>query len=549
MKNNIKSTLIIATLLFPFASWACTNILVTKDASKTGSTMVSYAADSHTLYGELYHWPAAKYEPGTMLKIKEWDTGKPLGEIAQVPETYNVVGNMNEYQLAIGETTYGGRKELRDTTGIMDYGSLIYVTLQRAKTAREAIKVMTDLVAEYGYYSSGESFSIADPKEVWVMEMISKGMKEKGAVWVAQRIPDGYVSAHANQARITTIDFEDKENVMYAEDVVDFAREMGWYTGDDKDFSFSDTYAPLDFGGQRFCEARVWAFYNIVNPDDAAQYLNYAMGHDSTRMPLYFKAKEKLSHRDVQNVMRDHYEGTPMDMTTDAGAGPYSLPYRWRPLTWEVDSVAYCNERAIATQQTGFSFVAEMRDWMPKGMGILWFGVDDAASSVYMPMYSGITEIPNSVKVGNGDMMNWSWTSNFWIFNWVSNIAYSKYSYMIEDIKLQQTKLEDSFDQYQNVLEENAIKLFTYKPENGTELLNEYCHLQAEKTLKTWKNLGIYLVMKYMDGNIKKEQDGKFLNNGFGLQAFPDQPGYSEQKYRQIVNDNGELLKVEGDSH
>ena len=545
----IKSVLIIAALLFPFASWACTNILVTKGASKTGSTMISYAADSHTLYGELYHWPAATYAPGTMLQINEWDTGKPLGEIAQVAETYNVVGNMNEYQLAIGETTYGGRKELRDTTAIMDYGSLIYVTLQRAKTAREAIKTMTDLVTEYGYYSSGESFSIADPNEVWIMEMISKGMVEKGAVWVAQRIPDGYVSAHANQARITTIDFEDKENVMYAEDVVDFARQMGWYTGEDKDFSFSDTYAPLDFGGQRFCEARVWAFYNIVNPDDAEQHLDYAMGHDSIRMPLFFQAKEKLSHRDVQNVMRDHYEGTPMDMTTDAGAGPYSLPYRWRPLTWEVDSVEYCNERAIATQQTGFSFVAEMRDWMPKGMGVLWFGVDDAASSVYMPMYSGITEIPNSVKVGNGDMMTWSWTSNFWMFNWVANIAYSKYSYMIEDIKLQQTKLEDSFDQYQSVLEENTIKLLTHKPENGTELLNEYCHLQAEKTLKTWKNLGIYLVMKYMDGNIKKEKDGEFLDNGYGLQAFPDQPGYSEDKYRQIANDNGELLKVVGDSH
>lgn len=550
MKNTIKASLILAAMLFPLASWACTNILVTKGASATGSTMISYAADSHTLYGELYHWPAAQHPEGTMLPIKEWDTGKPLGEIAQVEETYNVVGNINEYQLAIGETTYGGRKELVDTTGIMDYGSLIYVTLQRAKTAREAIKVMTELVAEYGYYSSGESFSIADPKEVWIMEMIGKGGKSKGAVWVAQRIPDGYVSAHANQARITTIDFKDKENFIYADDVVSFAEEMGYFKGNKKDFSFSDVYAPLDFGGQRFCEARVWAFYNIVNPDEAAAYLDYAMGHADNRMPLYFKAENKLTHRDVQEVMRDHYEGTPMDMTTDAGAGPYKLPYRWRSLTWEVDSVTYCNERAIATQQTGFSFVAEMRDWMPQGLGgILWFGLDDAATSVYMPMYCGITEIPNSVKVGNGDMMNFSWTSNFWMFNWVANQAYSKYSYMIQDILPLQAQLEDSFDAYQKGVEEQALELFKEDKEKAIALLNDYSNMQAEKTLRTWKKLGEYLLVKYIDGNVKKEENGQFKQNGYGLQAFPDQPGYSERTYRQIVEDNGEVLKVVGDSH
>ncbi|MDA3852997.1 MAG: C69 family dipeptidase [Bacteroidales bacterium] len=549
MRNTIKAPLILATLLFPIASWACTNILVTKGASATGSTMISYAADSHTLYGELYHWPAATYPEGTMLQINEWDTNKPLGEIAQAVETYNVVGNINEYQVAIGETTYGGHKELVDTTGIMDYGSLIYVALQRAKTARGAIKIMTDLVAEYGYYSSGESFSIADPSEVWILEMIGKGGKSKGAVWVAQRIPDGYVSGHANQARITTIDFKDKENFIYAKDVVSFAEEMGYFSGKKKDFSFSDAYAPLDFGGQRFCEARVWAFYNIVNPEEAAQYLDYAMGHADNRMPLYFKAKNKLTHRDVQNVMRDHYENTPMDMTQDAGAGPYQVPYRWRGLTWEVDSVTYCNERAIATQQTGFSFVAEMRDWMPQGLGILWFGVDDAATSVYMPMYCGITEIPNSVKVGNGDMMNFSWTSNFWMFNWVANQAYAKYSYMTQDILPLQTQLEDSFDAQQKNMEEKALAVFEDDNDKAITILNDYSTKQAKKTLKTWKALGEYLMVKYMDGNVKKEENGQFKQNAYGLQEFPDQPGYSERTYREIVKDNGEVLKVIGDGH
>lgn len=537
-------------MLFPLASWACTNILVTKGASVSGSTMISYAADSHTLYGELYHWPAATYAEGAMLSITEWDTGKPLGEIAQVSETYNVVGNMNEYQLSIGETTFGGRQELRDTTGIMDYGSLIYVTLQRAKTAREAIQVMTDLVAQYGYYSGGESFSIADPSEVWVMEMISKGMVEKGAVWVAQRIPDGCVSAHANQARITTIDFRDKKNVMYSKDVVKFAEQMGYFEGKKSEFSFSDAYAPLTFGGQRFCEARVWAFYNKVNPQEAAPYLDYAMGHATNRMPLYFKPTTKLTHLDVQNVMRDHYEGTPMDMTTDAGAGPFANPYRWRPLTWEVDSTTYCNERAIATQQTGFSFVAEMRDWMPKGLGgILWFGVDDAATSVYMPMYCGITEIPNSVKVGNGDMMNFSWTSNFWMFNWVANMAYSKYSYMIEDIAVRQNSLEKQFEENIQSTDDKALVLLQQSEEEAIDFLNAYCDKQAELTLNTWKDLGIYLLVKYMDGNVKIEKDGQFVKNGYGLQEFPDQPGYSPNTYRHIVEDNGEVLKMVGDGH
>ncbi len=547
MKPILKNIIVLTCLVlhFPLSSWACTNILVTKGASEKGSTMISYAADSHTLYGELYHWSAASHKSGTMLQIKEWDTGKPLGEIPQVPETYNVVGNINEHQLAISETTYGGRKELVDTTGIMDYGSLIYVTLQRAKTARQAIEIMTDLVAQYGYYSSGESFSIADPNEVWVMEMIGKGGRSKGAVWVAQRIPDGYVSAHANQARITTINFDDSENFMYAKDLVSFAKEMNYFSGKKEDFSFSDVYAPLDFGAQRFCEARVWAFYNRVNPQEAAAYLDYAMGYAKNRMPLYFKPERKLSHRDVQNVMRDHYEGTPMDMTKDTGAGSYANPYRWRPLTWQVDSVSYCNERAIATQQTGFSFVAEMRHWLPPQLGgILWFGVDDAATSVYTPIYCGVTKVSEHVQVGNGDMMNFSWTSNFWVFNWVANMAYTKYSYMTQDILPLQKKLEDEFDASQKTFEEKVLSLFERREKKALALLNDYSAQQVKKTWQAWNKLGEYLVIKYMDGNIKKEENGSFKQNGYGLQAFPDQPGYSERTYRQIVKDNGDALKV-----
>ncbi len=538
-------------ILFSFInSYSCSNLLVTKGASVSGSTMISYAADSHTLYGELYHFPAAKYAPGTMLQIKEWDTGKPLGEIAQAEETYNVVGNVNEYQVAIGETTFGGRHELADSTGIIDYGSLIYITLQRSKTAREAIKTMGELVAEYGYYSEGESFSIADPNEAWIMEMVGKAGKSKGAVWVAERIPDGYVSAHANQARITTIDFKDNENFIYSEDVVSFAKEMGYFSGNKKDFSFSDAYAPLDFGAKRFCEARVWAFYNRVNPEEAAQYLQYAMGYADNRMPLYFKPNTKLTHRDVQDMMRDHFEGTPMDMTTDVGAGSFELPYRWRPLTWKVDSVEYINERAIATQQTGFSFVAELRDWMPKGIGgIVWFGVDDAATSVYMPMYSGLTEIPDPIKVGNGDMLTYSETSCFWVFNLVANMAYTRYSYITQDILPIQKQLENSFDDYQKGIEEKALALYDEDEGKAIAFLNDYSAMQAEKTLLTWKKLSQHLLVKYIDGNIKVEENGKFKENGYGLPVYPEQPGYSERTYRQIVKDNGDELKVVGNAH
>lgn len=527
---------------------ACTNLLVTKGASADGSTLISYAADSHTLYGELYHWPATAYPEGSTLGVYEWDTGKYLGEISQVSQTYSVVGNMNENQVSIGETTFGGRKECVDTTGIMDYGSLIYIALQRAESARHAIEIMTDLVEEYGYYSSGESFSIADPSEVWILEMIGKGPENRGAVWVAKKIPDGYVSAHANQARITTIDFGNKRECIFSKDVISFAREKGWFDGKNSEFSFSDIYAPLDYGAIRFCEARVWSFYNIVNHEEAKPYLNYIQGESHERMPLWFRPAKKLTYRDVQNVMRDHFEGTPLDMTSDVGAGAYELPYRWRPLIWEVDSSYYFNERAIATQQTGFSFVAQMRDNLPNPIGgILWFGVDDASSSVYVPIYCGINRIPDCFAVGNGDMLNFSWNSAFWVFNWVSNMAYTRYNYYMRDIKKVQENLEDNFALYLPLIDEKARKAYTINPEQATEIITNFSNSQSQLTISNWKRLGEFLMVKYIDGNIKKEQNGVFEQNGYGLPSFPDQPGYSKEYYKGIVDDAGEKLKMKGE--
>ena len=541
-------------------SSGCTNFLITAGASVDGSTMITYAADAHTLYGELYYQPAMDYPEGAMRDIYEWDTGKYLGRIPQPSHTYSVVGNMNEFQVAIGETTFGGRSELSSQEGaIMDYGSLIYVTLQRAKTAREAIEVMTNLVEEYGYYSSGESFSIADPKEVWILELIGKGEGEKGAVWVALRVPDGYISGHANQARITTFPKNDPENCIYSEDVISFAREKGWYEGSDNDFSFSDVYAPVDFGGARFCEARVWAGFNKV-AEGMEKYTNYAKGiiehagpnnFASNRMPLWIKADKKLSVQDVMGMMRDHFEGTELDMTKDVGAGPSGLPYRWRGLTWEVDSVTYCNERAISTQQTGFSFVSQSRDWLPDPIGgILWFGVDDTYSTCYAPMYCGITEIPECFAVGNGDMLTYSETSAFWTFNFVTNFAYLRYDYMIEDVQKVQQALEDKFVQFVPAVDKAATALYNEEGEEAARnFITEYSVNEANGMTAQWKELGQYLLVKYIDGNIKKEKEGEFERTEFGLPASPLQPGYSDEWYRIIVEQTGDHFKVLGDSH
>ena len=455
-----------AALLSGMEAMACTGLLVGKKASVDGSVMISYAADSHSLYGELYRWPAADWAPGAMLDIVEWDTGKPLGQIPQVAHTYSVVGNMNEHQLAITESTFGGRHELVDTTGIMDYGSLIYVTLQRAKTAREAIQVMTDLVKEYGYYSGGESFSIADKNEAWIMEMVGKGVGNKGAIWVAIRIPDDCIAAHANQSRIQQIPFDDKENCLYSPDVVSFAREKGYFKGKDNEFSFAKAYCPYDFGALRGCEARVWSFFRKYDKT-MDKYADFIKGDPSKEpMPLYIKPDRKLSVQDVQAAMRDHYEGTDLDMTKDEGAGPYKVPYRWRPMTFKVDGQEYTNERAIATQQTGFVIVQQMRNWLPDEIGgILWFGVDDADMAVFNPIYCSVYDAPECYRVGNGDLLNFSWTSAFWMHNWVANMAYHKYSFMIEDIRKVQQELENGYQQTIPAIDEAAKKLYAESPE------------------------------------------------------------------------------------
>ena len=534
-----------AIMLSGMEAFACTGLLVGKKASVDGSVMISYAADSHTLYGELYRWPAATWPKGAMLDIIEWDTHKPLGQIPQVEQTYSVVGNMNEHQVAITESTFGGRPELVDTTGIMDYGSLIYVTLQRSKTAREAIRIMTDLVKDYGYYSSGETFSIADKNEAWVMEMIGKGPGNKGAVWVAIRIPDDCISAHANQSRIQQIPFDDKENCIYSPDVVSFAREKGYFSGRDKDFSFQKAYCPYDFSALRGCEARVWSFFRKYDKS-MDQYMDLIKGDAMKKpMPLYVKPDRLLSVRDVQNGMRDHFEGTDLDMTKDAGAGPYKVPYRWRPMTFEVDGQEYTNERAIATQQTGFVIVPQMRNWPPDAVGgILWFGVDDADMAVFTPIYCSVTASPECYRVGNGDMMNFSWTSAFWIHNWVANMAYGKYSYMIQDIRLVQQELENSYQQTIPAVDKAASELYAKNPAEAVKFLTWFSSTTADQATARWKKLGEYLLVKYMDGNVKKEENGHFKQNGYGLSEYPDFPGYDEDYYRSIVKSAGDKLKV-----
>jgi len=560
MIKNLQRVIVLALLLVVFGiqlSDACTNFLVTKGASADGSTMITYAADSHTLYGELYFQPAKDYPANAMRDINEWDTGKFLGRIPQVAHTFSVVGNMNEFQVAIGETTYGGREELGKQSGaIMDYGSLMYVALQRAKTAREAIEVIADLMDKYGYASSGESFSISDPNEVWIMEMIGKGDGEKGAVWVAQRIPDGYVSGHANQARITTFPMNDPANCMFAKDVISFAREKGWFDGLNKDFSFSDVYAPVDFSGARFSDARVFAGFNKVF-SGMKQYEEYALGivkhggdnkFPSNRMPLWIKPDKKLTVQDVMGMMRDHYQGTALDMTKDAGAGPFKLPYRWRPLTFKVDSADYVNERAISTQQTGFSFVAQSRSWLPNPIGgILWFGVDDAYSTCYAPMYCGITEIPECFRVGNGDMLTYSETSAFWTFNVVSNFAYLRYDAMIPDVLKVQKNLEEKFVAYTPSVDMAAQNLWnTGKKKESLQFLTDYSVNQANGMTKEWKKLSQYLIVKFIDGNIKKEKDGVFERSETGMPVGPSQPGYPEWWKKAIVDSTGDHLKMIG---
>ena len=541
-----KLILTLALALGAITSYACTNFIVTKGASTDGSVMVTYAADSHQLYGALYYTPKGKFKPGTMLRVEEWDTGKYLGDIAQIPQTYTTVGNMNEHSLIITETTYGGLSQLEDPNGKIDYGSLIYITLQRAKTAREAIKTIVELANTYGYASSGESFSIADADEAWIMELIGKGdstndPSRKGIVWVAYRIPDGYVSAHANQARITKIVKNDPENCLYSEDVISFARKEGLYEGTDEDFCFCDTYAPIDFGGMRGCEARVWSFFRSVT-EGMDKYIDFAMGiNPNNKMPLWVKPTEKVSPKRLFDAMRDHYEGTPMDMTTDIGAGGSACPYRWRPMYFTVDGVEYCNERATATQQTGFWLCGQARK---DKVGILWFGVDDAATSALTPIYVNTTEVPWCLSEKNGSMLKYSNSSLFWITNRVAQFAYLRYD-------LIGGKVREYVDNWENNMlkdVENIDKAIASasNAKKQAKIATLYTTTRAHMLFNKWVELDKYLMVKYIDGNVKGEDENGFIDNGNGkdIPGKIEQPGYNEKWKRAVAADNGKILEV-----
>ena len=568
MNKFLKTALCTVTgLTMACTGYACTNVLITKGASADGSVLVTYAADSHQLYGELYFTPAGIFRPGVLLGVNEWDTGRFLGQIPQIGRTYQTVGNMNEHQVIITETTYGGRPELYDPDGIMDYGSLIYITLQRARTAREAIEIIVDLANEYGYASSGESFSIADKDEVWIMELIGKGSKldkkgrnvNKGIVWVAARVPDGYICAHANQSRIANIDFNDPENWLYAEDVVDIAREMGYFEGTDEEFSFCDAYNPLNFSGLRGCEARVWSAFNIlgdgmIGDRKAEEYLDYAMGYNpDNRIPLFVKPDEKVSLKDVADVMRDHYEGSPMDMTVDIGAGGHHTPYRWRPMDFEYDGKTYVNERAIATQQTGFWIVCQSRSWLPDEVGgVIWFGTDDAATSCLTPVYTTVNEIPQCIKVGNGSLIEYSPTSLFWVTNRIAQFAYMLYERIEPEVRAVIDSVENAAIAMQPAVDAAAMEILGENPTEESikaarDFLTAYSIGQAQDLFNIWKDLDIYLLVKYMDGNVKKENGhGTFLDNGYSprIPASPDQPGYSDKWKEAVAKDAGAVLEV-----
>lgn len=565
---------------------ACTNVIVTKGASADGSCMVSYAADSHWLYGELYFKPQADWKVTDKLRVYDWDSGQYLGLIDQVEHTYKTVGNMNEHQLIIAETTFGGRHGLNDPNGIMDYGSLIYITLQRARTAREAIKVMAELTNKYGYFSEGESFSIVDKNEAWIMEMVGKGTEKKGSVWVALRVPDGYISGHANQSRIATFPLNDPENCLYAEDVIDFARSKGWFSGEDSEFSFRDAYCPADFGAQRGCEARVWSAFNILShgwftfeetkgnlvTKDAYSYVDYAMGHNpDNRMPLWIKPAKKVTVKNVADVMRDHYEGTPMDMTTDIGAGGNALPYRWRPMDFEYEGKKYTNERAIATQQTGFWFVGQARGNYPDVIGgILWFGTDDAATSYVTPIYSNTEKVPECFRQGNGNLLSYSATSSFWINNRISNACYRMYNIMAPYVRERIDKFENEQMEKVHQNDVKALELFKKSMDSAEKagkkkslaydvmtdtgasfaavkrLLTSYSVKTAQDIFKQWQELEVTLTVKFIDGNVKAQNaDGSFKHTDFSA-GIPDgltQPGYTDTWKEAVVHFHGDVIE------
>ena len=522
---------------------ACTNLIVGKKASVDGSVLVSYNADDYGMFGHLCHYPAGTHQKGEMRKIFDWDTGEYHGEIPEAPVTYNVIGNINEFQLSIGETTYGGREEMVDTTGILDYGSLIYVTLQRAKTAREAISVMTSLVEKYGYCSSGETFSICDPNEAWIMEMMGTGPGSKGVVWVAMRIPDDAICAHANQSRIGKFDIKDKKNVVCSKNVISYARKMGWFTGKDADFSWKNTYARPDFSGRRFCDARVWSFFNHYQKG-FDRYLPWALGKDPNAedMPLWIVPDRKLSVHDVQMGMRDHYEGTAMALdTTNVGGGIYQMPYRPTPLQFKVDGKTYFNERPISTQQTAFSFVSQLRSWMPREIGgVIWFGNDDANMIAYTPVYCGNTVQPECYNTPGADAVTFSDKNAFWVCNWVSNMVYPRYSQIFPELQAVRDSLESSYFARQADFEKKAMNLYATDKPAALRMLNEYSVEKAQQMLAEWKNLAIRIIVKYNDMGVKQEKDGKILKRVM-------RPGYPESFARKLVKETGDWYAVPAD--
>lgn len=537
MKSLVLSA---AMLLASSGAFACSNLIVGKKASVDGSVMVSYNADDYGMFGHLCHYPAGTHPKGSMRQIYDWDSGVYHGEIEEAPVTYNVIGNINEFQLSIGETTYGGREEMVDSTGILDYGSLIYVTLQRAKTAREAISVMTSLVEKYGYNSEGETFSICDPNEAWIMEMQGTGAGSKGVVWVAMRIPDDAICAHANQSRIGKFNMKDKKNVLYSKNVISYARKMGWFNGKDSEFSWKNTYAFPDFSGRRFCDARVWSFFNHY-ADGFDRYLPWALGKDKDAedMPLWIVPNRKLSVADVENGMRDHYEGTALALdTTSIGGGIYEMPYRPTPLTFTVDGKQYFNERPISTQQTAFTFVSQLRSWLPREIGgVLWFGNDDANMVAYTPVYCGNTVQPACYNTKGADAVTFSSDNAFWLCNMVSNMVYPRYSQLFPELKAVRDSLETSYFANQTSIEKQAADLYQTDKAAALKLLNNYSNTKADEMLVSWKRLATRIIVKYNDMAVKKEKDGKLLQS-------VTRPGYPASFGRKLVKETGDWYAV-----
>jgi dipeptidase len=538
MKKLFLSVLL---LIVTITAGACTNFIVGKKASVDGSVICSYNADDYGMFIGLCHYPAGRHAKGEMRQIIDWDTKECHGQIPEAAETYNVIGNINEYQVTIGETTYGGREEMVDTTSLIDYGSLIYLGLQRSKTAREAIKVMTSLVEKYGYRSEGETFTICDPNEAWIMEMMGKGPGGHGAVWVAIRIPDNAICGHANQSRIGKFDMKDKNNVWFSKDVVNFAKKNGWYSGKDVDFSWKMAYAFPNFEARRFCDARVWSFYRHFDKG-MDKYLPWAEGKDPNAedMPLWIIPDRKISVQDIQTCMRDHYEGTPLSLDQDIAQGIWDMPYRPTPLVFEVDGKKYFNERPTSTQQTGFTYVSQMRSWLPRQIGgVLWFGNDDGNMVAYTPIYCGNTVQPECYNTPNADAVKFSDKNAYWVCNWVSNMTYPRYSMLFPSVKIVRDSLEKSYFEQQKSIEEQAKSIYGNNPGEAIKFLNKYSNTKAQEMIARWRELAVYLIVKYNDMIIKPEKNGKFELTNTGLGATVKRPGYPANIAKELIKQTG----------